>query len=109
MLIKRQFYLAFGTIVAALLVSVGICVSMHLRIEQSEYLRAWANRVVRSAFDCSILGTESILDDNPRAREQYLIAAKNLQRELDEAPRQEFVSRNIAELRASKGRLDALL
>jgi signal transduction histidine kinase len=109
MLIKRQFYLAFAAIVAALLVTVALLLSMHWRIEQSEQTRAWANRVMKSVFDCSVLGSESILQDNPRARDQYAIAAKNLQKLLDDAPGQRVVAAPVAELRANKARLDRLL
>jgi signal transduction histidine kinase len=109
MLIKRKFYLAFAAIVAALLVTVALLLSMHSRIEESEETRAWANRVVTAVFDCSVLGSESILQDNPRAREQYGIAARNLNHILDQAPKQESLADEIAEVRAKKIRLDALL
>src|SRR5262249_27575817 len=82
---------------------------MQLRLQRMEDIRAWANQVVKTAFDCNVLGTETILEDNARAREQYKIAARNLVLLLDRAPKFEGVAPMANEIRASKQRLDALL
>ncbi|HUS36141.1 MAG TPA: ATP-binding protein [Verrucomicrobiae bacterium] len=109
MLIKRQFYFAFAAVILALIAATAILVFMHMRLQRMEEIRAWSNEVVKAAFDCNVLGTESILQDSDRAQEQYRIAARNLMTLLDRTPNFKGVGPMAADLRASKKRLDALL
>ena len=109
MLIKRQFRFAFAAVVSALLLSLAALLTTHFKLERIEELRAWANRVVKSTVDCNALGTEAILQDNSRAREQYRIAASQLAAILVEAPDNEAIEPFLKQIRAGKKRLDALL
>jgi signal transduction histidine kinase len=108
-LIKRQFYFAFAAVILSLIAATAILVFMHMRLQRMEQIRAWSNQVVKTAFDCNVLGTESILQDSDRAQEQYRIAARHLVTLLDGAPNFKAVGPMAADLRASKKRLDALL
>jgi signal transduction histidine kinase len=108
-LIKRQFYFAFAAVILALMAATAILVVMHMRLQRMEEIRTWANEVVKAAFDCNVLGTESILQDSDRAQEQYRIAARQLVTLLDRTPNFKAVGPLAAELRAGKKRLDALL
>ena len=109
MLIKRQFYFAFAAVLAALITAMGMMIFMHIRLGQMEAARAWANQVVKTAFDCNVLGTETILQNSERAREQYRIAARNLMLLLDDMPEIRGAAPLTIEIRATKRRLDALL
>src|SRR5687767_12380880 len=82
---------------------------MHMRLQRMEDIRTWSNEVVKAAFDCNVLGTESILQDSDRAQEQYRIAARTLMTLLDRTPDFKGVGPMAVDLRASKKRLDALL
>src|ERR1051325_11076563 len=88
---------------------MGMMIFMHIRLGQMEGARAWANQVVKTAFDCNVLGTETILQNNERAREQYRIAARNLMLLLDDMPEIRGAAPLTVEIRATKRRLDALL
>ena len=88
---------------------MGMMIFMHIRLQQMERARAWANQVVKTAFDCNVLGTETILQNNERAREQYRIAARNLMLLLDDMPEIRGAGPLVIEIRATKRRLDALL
>ena len=109
MLIKRQFYFAFAAVVLSLVTAAGILIFMHRQLQRMEEVRAWSNEVMKSAFDCNVLGTESILQENARAREQYRIAAHNLMALLDRVPETKGVAPMANDIRATKKRLDALL
>lgn len=109
MLIKRQFHFAFVAVILSLVAATGILVFMHLRLQRMEEIRAWSNDVVKAAFDCNVLGTESILQNSERAQEQYRIAAWNLVTLLDRTPDFKGVAPMANDIRASKKRLDALL
>jgi signal transduction histidine kinase len=108
-LIKRQFYFAFAAVLASLIGAMGLMIVMHVRLQRMEEVRTWANDVVKTAFDCNVLGTETILQDSARAREQYRLAARNLVLLLDHAPSYEGADSFAREIRATKRRLDALL
>jgi signal transduction histidine kinase len=108
-LIKRQFHFAFAAVIASLAAAMLMMLFMHVRLQRMEEIRAWANDVVRTVFDCNVLGTESILQDNPRAREQYRISAHNLMALLDRAPDFKGVASMAGDIRANKKRLDGLL
>jgi signal transduction histidine kinase len=108
-LIKRQFYFAFVAVILSLIGATAILVFMHMRLQRMEVIRAWSNDVVKTAFDCNVLGTESILQNSERAQEQYRIAARNLVLLLDRTPNFKGVGAMAADLRASKKRLDALI
>lgn len=109
MLIKRQFYYGFAAVVASLAAATALLIFMQMRLHRMEEIRAWANEVVKTVFDCNVLGTESILQENARAREQYRISARNLVILLDRAPDWAGVAQITHEIRASKTRLDGLL
>lgn len=109
MLIRRQFYFAFAAVLASLLAAIAMMVFMHLSLQRMEEIRAWSNEVVRTAFDCNVLGTETILQNSERAREQYKIASRNLTLLLDRSPDFEKVAPLSVEIRATKSRIDALL
>ena len=109
MLIKRQFHFAFAAVILSLVAATAILIVMHMRLQRMEDIRTWSNEVVKAAFDCNVLGTESILQDSDRAQEQYRIAAHNLMSLLDRTPNFKGVAPMAADLRASKKRLDALL
>jgi signal transduction histidine kinase len=108
-LIKRQFYFAFAAVVASLAAATAMLVYMQARLQRMEEIRAWASQVVKTVFDCNVLGSESILQDNARAREQYRIAARNLVLLLDDAPNYPGVAPIANDIRANKMRLDTLL
>jgi len=108
-LIKRQFYYAFAAVLASLIAAMAMMIFMHVRLQQMERARVWSNEVVKTAFDCNVLGTETILQDNERAREQYRIAARNLMLLLDKMPEIRGAAPLATEIRATKRRLDALL
>jgi signal transduction histidine kinase len=108
-LIKRQFHFAFAAVILSLVAATAILIFMHMRLQRMEAIRTWSNEVVKTAFDCNVLGTESILQETERAQEQYRIAARNLVILLDRTPDFKGVAPMAHEIRASKKRLDALL
>lgn len=109
MLIQRQFRLAYAAVLASILVALGALLFMHARLQKIEDVRSWANEVVKHVLDCNILGSESILQENARAREQYVAAAAALNRTLGSAPDYHFINESLPEIAAGKRRVDALL
>ncbi len=108
MLIQRQFRVAFSVVAAAVLAALSVLLLMNARVEKIELLRFWSNQIVRHVFDCNILGSESILQNNARSREQYAVTSAALQALIDAPPRDEFARRHLPGIAAGKARLDHL-
>jgi signal transduction histidine kinase len=108
MLIRQQFRFAFGAVALAIAAALGVLLLMNARVARIELLRSWSNEIVRHVFDCNLLGSESILQDNARSREQYAAASAGLQALIEAPPEPELVRRHLPEIAAAKARLDQL-
>lgn len=109
MLIHRQFRLAFGAIVFAIVAALFIVAAAHGHMRRVEELRSWSHQVMRAVFDSNLLGSESILQENSRAIEQFASVSRELERLLAAPPPGHLIDEHVAALRSRKNRLDSLI
>lgn len=109
MLIRDQLKQTFRSIAWALALAGSLFVLMYLGWLQMAAARSWAHEVLKAVFQCHVLGTEQVTQQNPRSEEQYKVSSANLGRLLATPPVALRSQSAVQEIRSRKQRIDQLL
>lgn len=109
MLIRDQFRRAFFAIAAAITVACALMAAVYTQWELMAAARTWAHDVVRLTFHCHVFGSELVVRESARAKEQFRVSSDRLGSLLERPPGALKNNRFAREIASEKLILDRLL